>query len=154
MTEHRPTTAARKATRSDGGRRIHRCNTFPNCARRSSSRRRSTSLGLNPQSNFRSTAAPNAAGGPSPNWPCDAGSSCGLLSIGLFVPGTHQLIGCCLDDSKQGAHHPMIHRAIAAVQQQARRLQISTPAFDEGTGAGLLCGTCCFPCSGTRRKSN
>lgn len=55
-----------------------------------------------------------------------------LLEIGLFVPGSHQLLPVphCL------AHHPSINRAVQVLQDTCRQLHVQ--AFDETTGAGNL----------------
>lgn len=54
------------------------------------------------------------------------------LEIGLFVPGSHQLLPVphCL------AHHPSVNTAVQVLQDTCRQLHVQ--AFDETTGAGNL----------------
>jgi 23S rRNA (uracil1939-C5)-methyltransferase len=56
----------------------------------------------------------------------------GCLKIGLFVPGSHQL----LEVPQCKAHHPRINDAVAVLQKKCRSLHIQS--FDEKTGEGSL----------------
>jgi 23S rRNA (uracil1939-C5)-methyltransferase len=54
------------------------------------------------------------------------------LKIGLFVPGSHQL----LEVPQCKAHHPRINDAVAVLQKKCRSLHIQS--FDDKTGEGSL----------------
>jgi tRNA/tmRNA/rRNA uracil-C5-methylase (TrmA/RlmC/RlmD family) len=56
----------------------------------------------------------------------------GCLKIGLFVPGSHQL----LEVPQCKAHHPRINDAVAVLQKKCRSLHIQS--FDDKTGEGSL----------------
>jgi 23S rRNA (uracil1939-C5)-methyltransferase len=56
----------------------------------------------------------------------------GCLKIGLFAPGSHQL----LEVPQCKAHHPRINDAVAVLQKKCRSLHIQS--FDEKTGEGSL----------------
>ena len=58
--------------------------------------------------------------------------SSGCLRIGLFAPGTHEL----LEIPQCRAHHPRINSAVNVLQKKCRRLHI--PPYDENTGTGNL----------------
>lgn len=55
-----------------------------------------------------------------------------LLTVGLFAPGSHELVPA----ANCPVHHHAINTAISLVQQQARLLKIT--AYDERTGQGQL----------------
>lgn len=59
-------------------------------------------------------------------------SQAGVLCIGLFAPGSHQL----LEIPKCLAHHPRINSAIQVIQKQCRKCAIKP--YDEKTGTGSL----------------
>lgn len=56
----------------------------------------------------------------------------GLLKIGLFAPGTHDL----LDLPTYPAHHPSVNAAMGLVQKRCRKANVE--AFNEATGEGSL----------------
>jgi 23S rRNA (uracil1939-C5)-methyltransferase len=56
----------------------------------------------------------------------------GVLRIGLFVPGSHDV----LEIPQCRAHHPQINSAIRVIQKQCRKNSIKP--FDEKTGNGSL----------------
>ena len=56
----------------------------------------------------------------------------GDVKIGLFVPGSHEL----LEVPDCPAHHPRINDAVKAIQEDCN--QVSIDAFDEKTGKGHL----------------
>lgn len=56
----------------------------------------------------------------------------GILRIGLFVPGTHEL----LEVPQCQAHHPRINAAVEVLQKKCRKHGIKP--FDEKTGKGSL----------------
>lgn len=59
-------------------------------------------------------------------------SSSGCLRIGLFAPGTHDL----LEIPQCQAHHPRINSAVQYLQKQCRKLDI--PPYSEKSGLGNL----------------
>lgn len=59
-------------------------------------------------------------------------SQSGVLCIGLFAPGSHQL----LEIPKCQAHHPRINSAVQVIQKQCRKCAIQP--YDEQSGTGSL----------------
>ncbi|CAJ1950146.1 unnamed protein product [Cylindrotheca closterium] len=59
-------------------------------------------------------------------------SQSGVLCLGLFAPGSHQL----LEIPNCQAHHPRINSAIQVLQKQCRKCDIKP--YDEQTGTGSL----------------
>lgn len=58
--------------------------------------------------------------------------SAGCLQIGLFAPGTHELLAI----PQYQSHHPRINSAVAVLRKLCRKLDI--PPYSEKTGLGSL----------------
>ena len=57
--------------------------------------------------------------------------------IGMFKPGTHDVIPCAADERCHVPHHPALNEAIAAVSSTFEALG-ELSAYDETTGSGTL----------------
>ena len=61
----------------------------------------------------------------------------GGAAVGMFKPGTHQVIPCAVDVRCHLPHHPAINDAVAAIAQQLNAFKGELSAYDEaGEGRG------------------